>query len=237
MLSRKRTQPKSNGKKRPVQRLPVRRAVVSQGTMSISRNPDNGIPLKRVVTLAYGGQHSLAGGANSYAGNVYRMNSLYDPDATGAGHQPRGFDQLVTSAGPYTKFTVTRCDVTAIFKNGAADHAFVGLLAANYVLNPIDMDSVGEVLEKSNTVWKHVMPSSQTGQNVTVSASYDVAQFMGRPNILYDEDCAGTSAANPSIQSYVMVFVVCHTAIAACDVDVQLKYTATLHARATPAFS
>jgi len=224
--------------KRPIQRLPMRNGVVSRVTKPISMNPDNGIPPRRVVTLAYGGVHALTGGASSYIGQGYRMNGLYDPDATRAGHQPRGYDQLLSSSGPYTKYTVTKCEVTINCKNGTADHIYVGLLAANYVLNSVDVDSIGEVLEKSNIVWKHLMPSGQTGQNCSVSAVYDVAQFMGRPNILYDEDCAGAYNANPSIQGYVMAFAVSHTvAPVLADIDVQMKYTAVLHARATPAFS
>lgn len=38
---------------------------------------------------------------------VFRANSLFDPDYTGAGHQPRGFDQLCSSNGPYNRYLVT----------------------------------------------------------------------------------------------------------------------------------
>jgi hypothetical protein len=187
--------------------------------------------------MAYGGAYPLAGGANLYAAQIFRMNGMYDPDATGAGHQPRGFDQLVTATGPYTKFCVTRCEITAVFKNGTADNAIVGILAGNYAVATDDVDTVTEALERSNIVWKEVMPSGQTGQNCRVSATYDVAQFMGRPNILFDADLAGSSGADPAVQAYVMVFIVTHSVVPAAYADVQLKYTATLHGRATPAAS
>jgi hypothetical protein len=226
-------------KKRPVQRLPLRNGVVARVPRSIafSSNPDNGIPLKRTVTLAYGGHFALAGGANLYAAQVFRMNGMYDPDETGGGHQPRGFDQLVSASGPYTRFTVTRCEVTAVFKNGTADIGFVGILAGNYAVATDDVDTITECLERSNIVWKQVMPTGQTGQNAQLSASYDVAQFMGRPNILYDTDLAGSSAADPADQAHVMVFIVTPAVAPSAYVDVQLKYTAVLHGRATPAAS
>jgi hypothetical protein len=210
---------------------------VARVPKTVSSNPDNGIPMRRVVTLAYGGTHELDGGANAYAGNVYRMNSMYDPDATGAGHQPRGFDQLVAAAGPYTKFTVTKCEVTAVFRNLTADCVYVGLYATNVVSNPVDMDSVGNVLEMSNIVWKLLMPTTQAGQSAIVTNVYDVAKFMGRPNILYDEDCAGSYTANPTFQTYVMAFALGRLVAVDCSCDVQLKYTAVLHGRNTPAFS
>jgi hypothetical protein len=187
--------------------------------------------------MAYGGSYPLAGGANLYAGQVFRMNGMYDPDETGGGHQPRGFDQLVSSTGPYTKFTVTRCEVTVVFKNGTADSAIVGILAGNYAVATDDVDTITEAFERSNIVWKSVMPTGQTGQNAQLSASYDVAQFMGRPNILYDSDLAGSSAADPADQAHVMVFIVTHTVAPSAYADVQLKYTAVLHARATPSSS
>lgn len=36
----------------------------------------------------------------------WRMNSLYDPNVSGGGHQPRGFDQLCGAAAPYSKYRV-----------------------------------------------------------------------------------------------------------------------------------
>lgn len=36
----------------------------------------------------------------------FRLNSLVDPDLTGYGHQPYGYDQLVPPTGPYSKYQV-----------------------------------------------------------------------------------------------------------------------------------
>jgi hypothetical protein len=204
----------------------------------MSSNPDNGIPIKRVVTLAYGTSCPLNGGAFTYAANLFRLNGLYDPDATGAGHQPRGYDQLLSSTGPYTRYTVTHCEVTVVFKNGTADNVFCGLLASNYASSTADVATIDDVLERSNIIWKPLMPTGSTGQFTTIKTTYDIGQFLGRPNILSDDDLAGAYNANPSIQCYVLAFMISHTiAPVLAYADVQLKYTTTLHARATPASS
>jgi hypothetical protein len=38
----------------------------------------------------------------------FRLNACHDIDLSGTGHQPRGYDQLVSSSGPYTKYRVMR---------------------------------------------------------------------------------------------------------------------------------
>jgi len=44
---------------------------------------------------------------------VFRANSLYDPDYTGGGHQPNGFDQIIAA---YQHFTVTDAKIRVSLK-------------------------------------------------------------------------------------------------------------------------
>jgi hypothetical protein len=46
---------------------------------------------------------STVGGQAYYQ---FRVNSLFDPDLSGTGHQPRGYDQLCSSTGPYQTYRV-----------------------------------------------------------------------------------------------------------------------------------
>lgn len=55
-----------------------------------------------VVKLRYFDHYSLVLGALS---QTFRLNSVYDPDYTNAGHQPYGFDQM---AGLYSFYRVVR---------------------------------------------------------------------------------------------------------------------------------
>lgn len=47
--------------------------------------------------------------AATYDGYVWRLNSAYDPDYTGAGHQPLGYDQLAPAL--YARYRVLSCKV------------------------------------------------------------------------------------------------------------------------------
>lgn len=58
--------------------------------------------------------------------NVFRANSVFDPDFTGGGHQPRGFDQMAVL---FNKYTVVGSKITASYMsdNTAGDKYIIGI--------------------------------------------------------------------------------------------------------------
>lgn len=83
------------------------------------RGPGRGFPQSAKTQHTYGATVSLDPGLASYASHSFRANSLFDPDLTGAGHQPLGFDQYNAIYSQYT-VTKTRIKVT-VLKDDAAD--------------------------------------------------------------------------------------------------------------------
>lgn len=69
-------------------------------TVNRSLNP---IPQRYITKLKYATTTTLSSLITSWR---YNLNSLYDPDRTGGGHQPYGFDQL---AGLYNRYRVIGC--------------------------------------------------------------------------------------------------------------------------------
>jgi len=53
---------------------------------------------------------STTGATQAY---TFRVNSMYDVDSTGTGHQPRYFDQMLSSTGPYLNYRVMAAKVKA----------------------------------------------------------------------------------------------------------------------------
>lgn len=59
----------------------------------IAMGTPSGMPTIRRAVLRYCDQHTLTSSAGLLSSYVYRANSLFDPNFTGTGHQPMGFDQ------------------------------------------------------------------------------------------------------------------------------------------------
>ena len=78
------------------------------GKMQVSRFPPGyGFPDKLECVLRYNTTYKFAGAITGTA-QVWRMNSLFDPDLTGTGHQPQQFDQL---SAVYSQYCVVASQV------------------------------------------------------------------------------------------------------------------------------
>ncbi len=70
----------------------------------------NNDPFKpeQVYNMSYGSQDVITGGTSGLIGTTktFGLNNMYDPDVSGTGHQPYGYDQLLSSTGPYSRYKV-----------------------------------------------------------------------------------------------------------------------------------
>jgi len=65
-------------------------------------------PVRLTRTLRYNQSNIIDVGNFGINAQVFRANSLFDPDLTGTGHQPNGFDALMAA---YNHFTVLSCKI------------------------------------------------------------------------------------------------------------------------------
>ncbi|AXQ66120.1 MAG: putative capsid protein [Circoviridae sp.] len=117
------TMPKVSGKRpsrryRPYAKKRMRKSnyAISGVSGRITKlNPGRGIfgfPDELVTTLRYADVITLTSTVGAVATNAFRMNSLFDPDSTGTGHQPYYFDQL---AALYNSYTVIKSNLKVQF--------------------------------------------------------------------------------------------------------------------------
>jgi len=149
------------------------------------RNPDFGFPDKLVTKLRYVDSILLTG--TSIGSNVFRMNSLFDPDLTGSGHQPMYFDQFCGAIGtaPYSRYRVLSSNITCTFtpvsiaQPGTTNFGpFIVGLAANNA-SGLYADTITELCEASNTQWT-VLGAKDGGNNMKqLSTTYIPSRDLG----------------------------------------------------------
>jgi len=86
-----------------------------KGNTTVSTNPSTasfGLSDSLTTRLRYVESYTLTSNSGAAAKQVMRMNSLFDPDFTGTGHQPYYFDQL---SALYKRYVVRGCKLVAEF--------------------------------------------------------------------------------------------------------------------------
>lgn len=170
---------------------------------SIARSLKAPVPDKAVAKLRYCETLVLNPTVGSIANHVYRSNDCYDPNVTGVGHQPIGFDQWM---GLYNHFYVKGSRITAEF-SANADTAAAGTFVAVMHLNASASDTTTNmelIRERTNTVWKAAGP--MTGRSVVkLTKSFSHRKFFRKS--LFDDDFQGSASGPPNEQAFFYVSV------------------------------
>lgn len=124
---------------------------------------------------------------------VFRLGSLYDPDVTGTGHQPQGFDQMTAL---YYHYIVDRVDieVEAINNSNTVD-AFVGLSVDRTGTAITDLRQIGED-PIGKVKWLDILGSGKA--SCTWKKTVYPGRFLGVSNPHSEDDLWGSVTANPN---------------------------------------
>lgn len=175
-------------------------------------------------TLRYSTTFAAASASGAISSTqVFRANDLFDPDYSGTGHQPMGFDQLMLW---YNHFTVRTAKITLLCQNLGS--ATVVCLRVDGDLTPITV--IDRVVEIGGCVLETLEGKGVTGANKKVSMSVDIARLQGvsQKTITADANLRGTAAASPSEVTYFHVTTWNTTGITtSTEIDVMLEQTAT----------
>lgn len=135
-----------------------------------------GFPQKLRVKLKYGEAWtipSIIAGATWH--NVFRGNSIYDPDKTGTGHQPRYHDQL---AALYGFYHVEACAIKLTVHNATDQGALMAFIIPDASTTSAAIPSTPrDVIELPGSQWRHVS-AEQAGPTPTVITMYKTSKQM-----------------------------------------------------------
>lgn len=185
-------------------RRAVKRQLRRNKLISFSKAP---MPNNFGAKLRYAETFTIDPGTVGVAGvHVFSANGLYDPNITGVGHQPRGFDQLMTM---YDHYTVVGSKITATFSTAGIAGAGGPLLVGVAVK---DSDSVytdkNDYMEGRNVVSRVLDRSAVDNEShsLVLKKAYSTRKFLGISKPLSNSLIRGTSGANPSEQAYFHLF-------------------------------
>jgi len=157
---------------------------------------------------------------------VFRANDLFDPDFTSTGHQPMGFDQLMTW---YNHFTVRMAKIRIVCKN-ANSNAPTVCLRIDGDSTPITV--IDRIVELGACVTQDLEAKGSYGANKELSILADIAKLQGvnKSTITADVNLRGSVSASPVEVTYFHI-TMWDTAgsTGAMEVDVILEQEATFY--------
>lgn len=172
-----------------------------------NNNNKSSYPLPKTfrAKLVYCQEFQLNPAAGSIASQVFSASSLYDPDNTGVGHQPYGFDQICSTTGLYDQFIVESAEIEV--HTSSAQTSSPGYFAVQLSdTNSVTVTEPAQIGEQPLTVDK-IVPALSSVNPVVLKQSYDAAQFYGvsRDALLARTDLMGSFAGNPSENAFFQV--------------------------------
>jgi len=183
-----------------------------------------GFATSMVSTLRYTERIEFSPSGITTQAYTFRANDLRDPNSTGVGGQPLGFDQLMEL---YNNFTVTDSKIMINWMyEGYDGPSTTGGVPATYIQGKAEIDDCPAVspvicgvmrsadgygsgvdvmrqMERDRTSWTVMTP--QTGAKVT-TAKAQLSDFFGKQDLVAAEGYSGTASASPDNEAVYHVF-------------------------------
>jgi hypothetical protein len=179
----------------------------------ICRVPGLGIPDRMYMQLPYDfTQYSILNGATS-GGLLVAGNSCFDPDKTGAGHQPLYFDQMATLYRRYRVHKSTISESVIYATNGCS-------LSINPTTDSAYPTTYNEAMEYPYVSYANVPASNQ---QLTMTSSISSKKMWGVPAIDQDDLFQALYTADPTRLWYWKLHAESFDGITAVTAKVNVK--------------
>lgn len=137
---------------------------------------------------------------------VLSLNSLYDPDVTGTGHQPAGFDQLMAI---YEEYCVYAVKYKCSWYNSDGSNEMIGGVTITDQLSTSTDPRV--YIENGMTQWAlSSNKGASTGERIREHSGYvDLAKVHGidKKSMLSENSYRGNVGSSPNEQAYLHLWV------------------------------
>lgn len=184
-------------------------------TVNIVGRSLNPIPQRTIVTMKYAEDVTTNAGTGDY---VFNLNSIYDPNRTGGGHQPYGHDTFNTL---YNRYRVISCKwkVQAMSTSGIQ-------LAAIPLNEVFSYATIAEMRENPRS--KFVVQNAG-GSTEYLSGNTYIPSLVGRTKAQYmaDDRYQATMGSNPSELASLLIMTANNVGatLGSVGINVLLEYT------------
>lgn len=187
----------------------------SAGYNLFKRVSNTPLPTKLKCSMVYATNVSINIPAIGAAANhVFSANGLFDPDITGVGHQPRGFDQLMTM---YDHYVVIGSKITVFVQPvGTSVSTVWGIVLKD---DSTTTNNADNLLEEAFVSYKMAAPGSEP---VALVQQFN-NNFLGYSKPLGVTELEGIATSNPTEQAYYHVFGYSPSATDEASVAVQVR--------------
>lgn len=143
------------------------------------------------VCLPYHALENYGLGALGVFDYRFNLNSIFDPDNTGGGHQPLGHDQWNAF---YGRYRVDKVKVTATLAIAGNNGAILCLVANN---SAVAISNINTAIEQPSATYKTLSPG---GDALVITRTYDLSKIASPSNMMYKDDdrYQSTFGASPS---------------------------------------
>lgn len=194
----------SKAKKNRKRNYRYKKRYAKRSVLSFSKAP---MPNKFATKLRYAESFSLNPPAGGLVGTyIFSANGLYDPNVTGVGHQPRGFDQIMTM---YDHATVIGSKITVHFTTaglvGVSGPLTVGIALKD---GTTAASSKNDYMEGRNVRSGILRRNATTDDcfSITLSKAFSARKFLGISKPMSSSILRNTTSANPAEQAYYHLF-------------------------------
>lgn len=170
------------------------------GTMVYKGQP--GIADRALIKLRYRDNYTLTtAGPGAFVQRAWRLNSIYDPDFTGTGHQPLCYDQWQVF---YKNYRVYKTEVTYSLANEENEAVQIG-----FVVQPDDSGVSGDDASfEQPHVYSKILGSEQGQNRAIIKRTIHHPRIIGQTSLQYkaNENTYSAFGTNPNTSVFGVLF-------------------------------
>jgi len=200
------------------------RAGIMQSGFVVKSKPLFGYKATR--TIQYYSPGTVTSGAGSAGAYVFSGNGAFDPDITGTGGQPMGFDQMMLY---FNHYTVIRTRLRVVFQtNSTTLRATVAVMISG---SSTVTSVIENAMENGDIAFQVLEYAGAMGGTATFTRTLNHGKFQGLRNLVDDPNMRGDAASNPTEQTYfhLMIWNPSSATTVSADFQVMLEYDTIFH--------